>query len=225
MKTLNTLLLCSAIFFPLNSVAQEYYAPGKVINGNGFTYVCSDQYESTILLYNKNNVFTGEPQRKKDGSLVGLDEIRPYKRTPELATKIFKAISSCLTPTDRVTVAGELLLLAMYIDSNTGKITEIDYNFFLHENAWSRLAPEKFYLIEQSLKQNVTFEILPDGKGLNYNLCGTPVKVPNCGFLTPHLTDSTKFYEVNNGVEILHTCPTGLYFNVKKCTCTWSWDL
>jgi hypothetical protein len=225
MKTLTTLLLCSAAFFSLNSVAQGYYAPGRVINGNGFTYVCSNEEGGPITLCNRKNVLTNEPQRKKDGSRVGLEQVEPYKKTPELATKIFQAISSCLTPTDRVTVAGDRLILSMYIDSNTGEITEVDYYFSLYGNAWARLAPEKYYLIEQSLKQNVKFEILPDGKGYNYNICATPVKVPNCGIYTPHLTDPTKFIEVVDDEEFVHTCPIGLYFSVKKCTCTWQWDI
>jgi hypothetical protein len=226
MKTLKTLLLtCSATFFSLSSAAQSYYAPGRVINGNGFTYVCSNKEGDPILLYNKKNVLTDERQRKKDGSLLGFDEIRPYKKTPELATKIFEAISSCLTPTDRVVVAGERLLLCMYINSGTGEVTEVNYSFSLHKNAWARLAPEKFYMIEQSLRKNVKFEMLPDGKGLNYNICGTPVMVPDCGTFTPHLTDPTKYIEVIDGKEITHSCPVGLYFSARKCTCTWEWDL
>jgi hypothetical protein len=182
MKTIKTcMLICIVALSTISGMAQDYYAPGKVINGNGFTYVCKKDIGG-ILLYNNLNTLTFTEQKNKDGPPIKYegfefaDKMEPYILDKTIVDKMVNAITSCLTAADKQLVKGESMTLSMYINSDTGVITEINYYFIPYRNAWCRLAPEKFYKIEQALKKDVKFTMTAGGKKLNHNICAIPVK-------------------------------------------------
>jgi hypothetical protein len=184
MKTIKTLMLmCIVTLFAISGTAQNYYAPNKVINGNGFTYICHKKRGALYTLCNQQNVWTFKPRTMKDGSPIRYEGIEigaepePWISTDELATKMFESFKSCLTPADQQLVKGDVLILSIYINSDTGMVTEVDFEF-LPSDKWAYLAPEKYYAIEQAFKKNLKFTITAEGKKFNYNICSVPVKIP-----------------------------------------------
>ncbi|GHU96143.1 hypothetical protein FACS1894156_6860 [Bacteroidia bacterium] len=160
-----------------------YYAPNKIVTRNEFTYVCYEWIQGGIELYNQNNTLTFVKQTFKNGSTYRYDNMEldaypaTFVKTEALATNIFNAISPCLTPAEQNLVKGDNLIVSLYINPSTGKITDVNYFFVFSHNGWCRLPPEKFFAMEQALKQQVTFNITAEGKKLNYCICGFPVKI------------------------------------------------
>ncbi|GHU96141.1 hypothetical protein FACS1894156_6850 [Bacteroidia bacterium] len=160
-----------------------YYAPNKIVTRNEFTYVCYEWLQGGIWLYNQNNTLTFVKQTFKDGSIYRYDnmELDAYPEhwvsTDALFTNIYNAISPCLTPAEQKLVTGDKLIVSLYINPNTGKIIEVEYSFVFFRNGWCRLPPEKFFAMEQALKQQITFNITAEGKKLNYCICVFPVKI------------------------------------------------
>ncbi|MDR0812067.1 MAG: DUF5043 domain-containing protein [Paludibacter sp.] len=159
-------------------MAQCLYSPSQTIIRSNFTYACSGNAGGVVTLRNQNNTIINTPQAMKDGTrFTGTDDGVPAPYTTSLKViNIYNIITSCLTQSDINKVKGEVMLLSMYINSDTGIIMEIEFDITLFDNKWCRIEPEKYYAIEQALKSNITFNITEQGKKYTYNLCWIPVK-------------------------------------------------
>lgn len=176
-KYLLTLVLCAMIAGA--GRAQNYYTPGRTIQGNGFTYISEldpgpdTRYPNVTggitrvrsvynTLTNQPPMLNGQPLPLGDSrqTIVGDD-------TNSLAV-MYNAASAVMTPTDRQNAMEENLLIHVRIDPQTGRIREVEFMMNPAANGFIRIAPEKLYAVEKALKEQVVFQISPFGKTLNF---------------------------------------------------------
>jgi hypothetical protein len=120
----------------------------------------------------------------KDGSPLKYDnfdfdaEPTSWIKPADFYSRMMDIVKSYVTVSDQQLVKGDMLIITMYINSDTGLITEIKFSFVPYRNGWCRLVPEKFYKIEQALKKDIKFTMTAQGRKFNYNICGVPIIFP-----------------------------------------------
>jgi len=178
MKQLKLLVLGILLGVTLSvaGAPPDTYAPGKTIIVKGNTYVCREYYGAVKLHNNTANKLTDVPQRTTDGSPRFSKGPNQYEVSVELGRKIKSTIYSCLTLDEFEKVKEEMLLITMYIDSNDGKVTEVDFSIRL-DTKYATLPPDRYYRLEQALK-NIRFEMTDEGRKYNYNVCILPLIIP-----------------------------------------------
>ena len=158
---------------------QYYYSPGAIIpvgvNGSTATYACYDEFPGTdaVVLHNKSNTLTVVKQRKTDGSPMQVEGIKNYYTIPPAKySTIHNTIASFLTAEDKQRIKNNKnssVLVSLYINSNTGAVTEVNF-FFLTNEVFGTIPPETYYKIETALKKDFSVNMLAEGKKLNYNI-------------------------------------------------------
>lgn len=156
-------------------VAQtNYYKVDKIFYENGYTCQC-DVNEKTqrVWLYNVENKLTYVDQIvKSTGKPIPLDDctvsFEDDNWTKDKCHTIIKGAFSS-DETRRLKVRG--LYVAMYISSETGKITEVDFDFVTF-NSFATIPVCVYRQIETQLKEHVWFVPTEYGKGLNYIYLG-----------------------------------------------------
>lgn len=131
------LTLISFLFNIVFALAQttNYYAVTKTFNEQGYTYQCDVSGGRNVTLYNKNNKWTYVNQMKKGTNT-------PFYVTPEnyspLYVKdkneayndsIFKVIVNNAFADYKGKMKGSKLTIITCTDSETGKISEVLFNF------------------------------------------------------------------------------------------------
>ena len=131
------LTLISFLFNIVFALAQttNYYAVTKTFNEQGYTYQCDVSGGRNVTLYNKNNKWTYVNQMKKGTNT-------PFYVTPEnyspLYVKdkneayndsIFKVIVNNAFADYKGKMKGFELIIITCTDSETGKISEVLFNF------------------------------------------------------------------------------------------------
>ena len=129
-------ILISLLYNILLALAQtNYYALTKTFNEQGYTYQCDISGGRNVTLYNKNNKWTYVNQMKKGTNT-------PFYVTPEnyspLYVKdkneayndsIFKVIVNNAFADYKGKMKGSKLTIITCTDSETGKISEVLFNF------------------------------------------------------------------------------------------------
>ena len=129
-------ILISLLYNILLALAQtNYYAVTKTFNEQGYTYQCDVSGGRNVTLYNKNNKWTYVNQMKKGTNT-------PFYVTPEnyspLYVKdkneayndsIFKVIVNNAFADYKGKMKGSKLTIITCTDSETGKISEVLFNF------------------------------------------------------------------------------------------------
>ena len=170
MKTIITLiglLFCSTIIAQTN-----YYTETKTFYEDGYTYQCDVSPSKFVTLYNKENKFTYKNQIYKDTGKrfvmpeVGIDLTEDDNWTQ---TKRHSIVIEAFTEAEKQKVKGHELMTTIIINSNTGKIDEV-YFEFVNLQPYATIPISVFRKIELELKKNVWFSPTADGKKLNYIL-------------------------------------------------------
>ena len=184
MKNIKFLLIaiCNILLFQ-NVMAQTYYysfpnvtvvnAVPRVtfINATGTlsTYICHEKVKGLMILYNQSNTLTFVDQNKTDGSSMNIHGDYYYDIPATMLNKIEQVIDSYLIAAEKTRVKGDKLLVSLYLDSNTGAVKEVEYEF-LTNGAFATIPPATYYKIEATLKRDFRVTMLPEGRKLNYNI-------------------------------------------------------
>ncbi len=180
MRKYITLLFSIVLLASANDVcAQQYYTPGQDIAGNGFVYKCI--YKGNIEIYNANNVLTDAVQTRKNGNPIIYNvplnaQPRNILHEPSIYLTLVDIFNSVLTASDKDKLRADFLGLIMYINSDTGKVMEVHYFFHPARDGFVHIAPEKYFAIEQKIKQRMSFIVTAEGKTLNFNMYTMPVR-------------------------------------------------
>ncbi len=161
-----------------NIKAQGLYKAGQTINGNGFTYICETPWAEAgvtvvafpgdVRLRNINTKYTGLRQKAGNTLVPFVDPPKSYNSDGDAFKKFHNIINSVLSGADKKMAERDMLSIELHINSQTGKIEDVEFNFNISEG-FARIAPEKYYQIETQLKQQVTYSINNIGKTYNYN--------------------------------------------------------
>jgi hypothetical protein len=174
MKTKNIILLvsCLLLFVGTASTQTYYYDATKTFYENGYVYQC-DNDGGNIMLYNKQPQFAYADKTYKDGSQLPEDMYTGRVSAIEMETwsrpKARSIVNDAFSTQEKTTVKGRRFVVTIYIDPDTGKVTEVVFRFSAR-SPYARIPPSTYYKIEQRLKKEIWFIMTDAGKQLNYAL-------------------------------------------------------
>lgn len=169
MKTMITfisMLFCASYIY----AQTNYYTTTKTFNKNGYTYQCDVPSYKLVTLYNKSNkrmnVYpiykgTGEAFVQTD---KGIDLLE-YVNFPD--SKYNSIVNSAFSPSEKQRVKGHDFNIIMYINSATGKVDEVSFEFANFE-PYATIPVSVYRKIEIDLKNSISFTPTAEGKKLNY---------------------------------------------------------
>lgn len=167
------LLVFVTIFNSLFLFSQtNYYNETKTFYESGYTYKAEVPSWGIIYLYNLSNSWVNQDQKYKGTnekytmSDVGEDL---FDDASWLVAQenIQSILSNALSRDEKRMIGDEEIILTMYVNSTTGKIDDIAFEFF--ENSPYRFIPvSTFRAIELSIKQNIQLTLTDAGRRLNY---------------------------------------------------------
>lgn len=167
------LLVFVAIFNSLFLFSQtNYYNETKTFYESGYTYRAEVPSWGIINLYNTSNSWIGKDQmykgtnEKYSMSDVGEDL---FDDASWLVSRdnIQTIISNAFSREEKRTIGDEEIILTMYVNSTTGKIDDITFEFF-ENSPYCFIPVSVFRAIEFSIKQNIQLTLTDAGRRLNY---------------------------------------------------------
>ena len=172
---MRTFILFLIVLFCNNAFAQtNYYKVDKTFYENDYTYQCDvNEKSQRVRLYNVENKLTYVDQIvKSTGKPIPLDECAAsFEDDNWTKDRCRTIIKNAFSSDDKRRLKGYGLYVAMYISSETGKITEVDFDFVTF-NPLATIPVSVYRQIETQLKENVWFTPTEYGKGLNYIYIG-----------------------------------------------------
>jgi len=180
MKTEKLVLLIIFLLFSVAEVSAQtyYYTQNKTLSGqdvnssNTYTYQCIvDNSTSMVRLYNAANQKTNAEQTFKNGSPLTqsflLGEEKLFEKDNWTWNKCQSIVNNAFSADEKQRVKGNEFVIEMIIDSDTGKVTEVEFNF-LHYLGFGTIPLSVYRKIELELKSNVWFTVTDVGKSLNF---------------------------------------------------------
>ena len=155
------------------SVAQtNYYPETKIFNESDYIYKAEVSSWGIINLYNTSNRWIGKNQmykgtnEKYSMSDVGEDmfDLASWRISRK---KLRTILSNALGRDEKRMIGDKEIILTMYVNSTTGKIDDITFEFF--EDSPYRFIPVlTYWKIEQEIKQSIQLTLTDAGRRLNY---------------------------------------------------------
>lgn len=170
MKTIFTFILL-ACFMAIHA-QTNYYAVTKTFNEADYTYQCDVQKSKMVYIYNKENKYTFVEQKYKDGRLLE-EEYYDAPRTDYVKddswtkSKCYSIVNNAFASFDKKRLKNRKLMISLYIDSNTGRVMEVEFNFTT-TNPFSTVPLSIYRSIELEIKKHIYFIPTPEGNKLNY---------------------------------------------------------
>ncbi|MFV0546850.1 MAG: DUF5043 domain-containing protein, partial [Bacteroides sp.] len=162
------LLACFGVVY----AQKYYYTVTKTFNEDGYTYQCNVSTSKFFTLYNKASRFISVRQQYKDGR--PLDEKfhnmpRTYYVKDDSWTKpkCYSIVNNAFASFDKNRLRGEELMILLYIDSTTGKVADVEFNF-VTVNPFSTVPLSIYRNIELEIKKHIYFIPTPEGNKLNF---------------------------------------------------------
>ena len=173
MKTIFTFLFLSLCCNCIHLTAQtNYYPETKTFHENGYTYQCDVNEASMVSLYNAECTYYKTEQI--DLTTGKRYEFTPGKppldREPYTKPKCFAIVNKAFPPEVKARINGRELTIVLYIESATGKIADVVFNFTTGKLAeiYTQVPVSVYREIEVELKKNVRFTPSAVGKKQNY---------------------------------------------------------
>jgi hypothetical protein len=162
------------LLYVSSTMAQTYYYDTtKTFYETGYTYQCDVPEYGLVTLYNKSNTYTYVKQIYKDGSPLGQEFYDGYVNLLELGNdtwtkpKCHSIVNNAFSSAEIFRLKGNELGITLIIDSNTGKVIEVNFDF--HKiNKFATIPISVYRKIETELKANIWFTTTETGKKLNY---------------------------------------------------------
>ncbi len=159
-----------ATIFTLGLFAQSNSVVTEDIKGDGYTYI-KETLNNTlkVKLYNKENEYTNVPLiNKNTGKRPSIRLQEKRVEDDDLTfSRIDMIINKAFTDAQKEAVKGHCLGVAIYINSTTGRIMEIDYSF-IKTSPFADIPVSVFREIEFKVKDEIRFMITDAGKKYNY---------------------------------------------------------
>lgn len=179
MRTIITVisLLCSTYLM----AQTNYYTATKTFNENTYTYQCDVDESKWVTLYNKNNKFTYLYSKYKATEEHYFPPsgkwVRLWEKDTWTANKRESIVANALSASEKQRVKGRGVTINMYINSQTGKIDEVNFEFH-GTNPYATIPLSVYRKIETELKSQVWYTPTAEGRKLNFILRNWRYKVP-----------------------------------------------
>ena len=174
MKTIFT-LICMLFCAVSISAQTNYYTTTKTFSENGYSYQCDVPFSGMVTLYNKNNRWMYVYQvYKSSGKSFIMDDDCPdvIEYDTWVDPKCESIVNNAFSAVEKRRVKGHGFTIGMYVNSDSGKVDEIDFNF-VNFGPYATIPISVYRKIEIEIKQNIWFVPTAEGKKLNYILYWT----------------------------------------------------
>ena len=175
--TIISTLFCVAYL----SAQTYYYDVTRTFSENGYAYQC-DVLEGAkfVTLYNKDKKFVNiEQVDKNTGEQMLIDNNEQLLENDSWTrTKCISIINNAFSPIEKqhIKEKDRPISITLYIDSGTGKIADVAYNF-VSNTPYGMIPGSVYHKIEKEFKENVWFISTKKGKKWNYIVLGWVHKV------------------------------------------------
>lgn len=152
------------------SAQVNYYESARIFNENSYTYRCDVAESRLVTLYNKENKLANVDQINK---ITGKFTSALYSNKRQLQEdtwtkpKCFSIVNNAFSEEEKQRVKGSEFTITMYIDSDSGKVSEVDFHFSIIR-PYATIPVSVYRKIEVELKKNIWFTPTEEGKKLNY---------------------------------------------------------
>jgi hypothetical protein len=170
---MRTIIFITMLFSAAFSVAQtNYYTTSKVFYSSGYIYQCDSSDSRRIELYNVSNKWIGETVSYKSTgeTFVMPDEgIQLTTHASWLANeeKVKNIVNAAFTAAQKQTITDEELYIVMYINTETGKIDDVYFDFS-NIGPYAYIPVSVYRNIELAIKENVQEVLTDEGRKLNF---------------------------------------------------------
>ena len=150
-----------------------YYSETKTFYEDGYTYQCDVENGVLATLYNKDVKYYGKVKIDKR---TGEEYEFHFENPPHIEDetwskpKAFEIVNRAFSAEQKAQLQGDELLIGLYIDSQTGKIADVVFDFpaVAGMDNYHTIPVSVYRQIEVELKKNVWFTPTEEGKNLSY---------------------------------------------------------
>ncbi|MFV0546851.1 MAG: DUF5043 domain-containing protein [Bacteroides sp.] len=170
MKTIFAFILLAC--FGVTHAQTNYYTVTKTFNEDGYAYQCDVDESRFVMLYNKDSKYIFMDQKYKDGRPLDK-KFRNMPRTYYVKDdswtkpKCYSIVNNAFASFDKTRLKGRELMISLYIDSTTGKIIDVEFNFVTF-NPFSTVPLSIYRNIELEIKKQIYFIPTLEGNKLNF---------------------------------------------------------
>ena len=171
---MRTFRIFIAMMFGISALHAQtgYYSETKTFYEDGYTYQCDVENGVLATLYNKDVKYYGKVKIDKR---TGEEYEFHFENPPHIEDetwskpKAFEIVNQAFSPEQKAQLQGDELLIGLYIDSQTGKIADVVFDFpaVAGMNEFHTIPVSVYRQIEVELKKNVWFTP-EEGKNLSY---------------------------------------------------------
>ena len=167
------LLVFVAIFNSFILFSQtNYYTETKSFYESDYTYKANVHSWGIICLYNLSNSWVNQDQKYKGTNEIYVmsdvgEDLFDHASWLVGRENIKTIISNVLSRDEKRMIGDEEIILSMYVNSTTGKIDDITFEFF-DDSPYRFIPVSTFRAIELSIKQNIQLTLTDAGRRLNY---------------------------------------------------------
>ncbi|MFV0544884.1 MAG: DUF5043 domain-containing protein [Bacteroides sp.] len=170
MKIIFTFILLAC--FGVTHAQTNYYTVTKTFNEDGYAYQCDVSTSDYVKLYNKTSRFISVRQQYKDGRPLDdkfYNMPRSYHVEDESWTrpKCYSIVKNAFESFDKKRLKGKSLTISLYIDSTTGKVADVEFNFVTFD-PFATVPLSIYRNIEVEIKKHIYFRPTSEGNKLNY---------------------------------------------------------
>lgn len=150
----------------------NYYTESKVFSEYGYNYQAV-LGAGRVELYNQDNQWIGgHPTYKSNGEIFsqpeyGYIELYDHDSWLNSEEKMGTIVWNALTIKEREMVKGDELNIILHINSTTGKVGDVMFNFVTWES-FAKIPVSTYRKIELEIKEKLLYNLTDDGKKLNY---------------------------------------------------------
>jgi len=167
-KIIISVIICTLFPFSKSMAQTYYYNTTKTFYENGYIYQCDVPEHNLLTLYNASNIYTYQDMYYSNGNVYRYNG---RNNTVEDDTwtkpKCFSIVNNAFTPAEKARVLGEKIIITLIMDSQTGKIIEVNFQFLKHD-PFATIPVSVYRQMELKFKSDIWFMPTAEGKKLNY---------------------------------------------------------
>ncbi|MDN0053301.1 DUF5043 domain-containing protein, partial [Bacteroides caecigallinarum] len=149
----------------------NYYSQDKTFYEDGYTYQCDvTEGAGLVNLYNKDSKYIYVKQiNRYTGEEISIEQnrLRQFEEETWTKPKCRSIVNNAFSSAEKQRVKGKEFTITMYIDPDTGKVTDVEF-IFVTFNSYATIPISVYREMEVEIKKNIWFNITADGKKLNY---------------------------------------------------------
>ena len=170
MKSLFILYIISLFMVDL-SAQTNYYSQDKTFYEDGYTYQCDvTEGAGLVNLYNKDSKYIYVKQiNRYTGEEISIEQnrLRQFEEETWTKPKCRSIVNNAFSSAEKQRVKGKEFTITMYIDPDTGKVTDVEF-IFVTFNSYATIPISVYREMEVEIKKNIWFNIKEKKKKLNY---------------------------------------------------------